>query len=46
MSDKTNLSQTGSRSQPKATSDQVFMILLGVVGFLLLLSTIYILALS
>jgi len=46
MSDKTNLSQTGSRPQVRATSDQVFMILLGVVGFLLLLSTIYILALS
>ena len=46
MSDKTNLSQTGSRQQVRATSDRVFMILLGVVGFLLLLSTIYILVLS
>jgi hypothetical protein len=46
MSDKTNLSQTGSRPRVRATSDRVFMILLGVVGFLLLLSTIYILALS
>ncbi len=46
MSDKNNLSQTGSRPQVKATSDQVFMILLGIVGFLLLLSTIYVLAFS
>jgi hypothetical protein len=46
MEEKTKLSQSRLQSQIKLLGDQAFWIMFGVVGFLLLLATIYILALS
>ena len=46
MEEKTKVSQSGIQSQGKMLGDQAFWIMFGVVGFLLLLATFYILALS
>jgi len=46
MEEKNKVSQSRIQSQAGNLGDQAFWIMFGVVGFLLLLATFYILALS